>query len=99
VSWKEHLKLTIQGFIPDTAKTFLSYLDWMTLFLNIISDFFNFLIATGYPDLFHLQSLTYPNAPFPIIFIGVKSMIVILVLYCLNISAYSCTIFFLISFC
>jgi len=51
----------------------------MTLFLKIIYDFLSFLMATGSLFLFHLQSLTYPTAPLPMILRGVKSMMVILV--------------------
>jgi hypothetical protein len=51
----------------------------MTLFLKIIYDFLSFLMATGSLFLFHLQSLTYPKAPLPMILRGVKSMMVILV--------------------
>jgi len=58
------------------------------LFLKIISDFFNFLTATGYPFLLHLQSLTYPKAPLPIILTEGKSLIVSFNRYCLRISAY-----------
>ena len=53
-------------------------------------------MATGSLVLFHLHSLTYPNAPLPIILSGVKSMMVILVRSTLSISAYSWMIFFLI---
>lgn len=99
LSWKEHFNPTTQGFSKEIANTFLSYRDWTTLFLKIISDFFNFLTATGYPVLSHLHNLTSPNAPFPTILTDGKSLIDSLTLYCLNISAYSCNTFFLISYC
>lgn len=98
-SWKEHFNPTTQGLFYELAKTFLYYLDWTTLFLKIISDFFSFLTATGSPVFIHLQSLTYPKAPFPIILMDGKSLMDSFTLYCLKISAYSCKTFFLISSC
>ena len=73
-SWKEHFNPTIHGFFSEMARTFLSSLDWIILFLKIISDFFNFLTATGSLFLVHLQSLTSPKAPLPIILTEGKSL-------------------------
>ena len=88
VSWKEHFNPTTHGLFYELAKTFLSSRDCTTLFLNIISHFFNFLTATGYPFLTHLHSLTSPNAPLPIILIEGKSFMENLILYCRKIYAY-----------
>lgn len=76
------------------ASTFLYYRDCTTLFLNIISDFFNFFTATGSPSFNHLHSLTSPNAPLPIILIEGNYLIVSLILSFLRFYAYSCIIFF-----
>ena len=98
-SWNEHFKPTTQGLFSELAKTFLSYRDWTTLFLKIISHFFNFLTATGSPVLIHLQRRTSPNAPFPTILTDGKSLIEYLTLSCLKISASSWSTFFFIYYC
>ena len=71
----------------------------MTLFLKIISDFLSFLTATGSPFLTHLQSLTSPKAPLPIILTEGKSRMVIFLRYSLRMSASSCMTLRFISSC
>ncbi len=99
VSLNEHFSTTTHGFFSELDKTFLYYLDFTTLFLKIISDFFNFFTATGYPFFNHLHNRTSPKAPLPTILTEGKSLIDNFTLYCLNISASSCNTFFFISYC